>query len=475
MTSNATLRSGAGTWAWIAVAAIFLAYAILLFRNTSLAAGGPDESGYMNAARMFAAGELRREVEPLRRLSLDGTWLRAFTPLGFKSVGDRWIVPAYPPGLPLHLIAAGFYVSPLLALGSVVLTFALGRQLDLSVGYSLAAAAILALTPQFIMFALQVMSDVPATFWALLAVWLALRSESGVGTAILAGTAFAIGVSVRPTNVLVGVPLLIAVRMRPKPLAGMAVGALPVMLGLLWFQREAYGGALTTGYGSVTDVITFERFGEKLFFYSFWMGATLSPIIAPAGLLVVFNRRVSGWKRALLPAWYLVFIGFYCLWALFDEWWYTRFLLPATPAIIIAALIVIRDMVPTRTFRVVLMVIAIAVPWMQASERRVLRIDDDQRVYTGAMEWSAALIPRDAMVVSGVLSGAFLLYQERFTARWDELDRDRFEMIRNRARWYAVLSDVEVDIAEFQRRLPGRWTPISRFRNVTLYRLDGRT
>lgn len=163
-------------WWRFAVAALFISYAILLFRNTSFAAGGPDESGYMNEARMFAAGKLRLEVEPLRILHLDDSWVEIFTPLGFRPSSGRSIVPSYPPGLPLHLLIAGHFVSPLLALGCLVLIFAMGRELGLSEPYALAASAILAVTPQFLMFALQVMSDVPATFWGLLAMWLALRS-----------------------------------------------------------------------------------------------------------------------------------------------------------------------------------------------------------------------------------------------------------------------------------------------------------
>jgi len=72
----------------------------------------------------------------------------------------------------------------------------------------------------------------------------------------------------------------------------------------------------------------------------------------------------------------------------------------------------------------------------------------------------------------GFLSGAFLLYQNRITARWDNLDSSRFEPMRRRAQWYAVLSEVEVEMAEFERRLPGRWTPMAKYRNVTMYRLE---
>src|SRR5258705_2012694 len=107
---------------WLAVAVLFVGYAILLFRNTSHAAGGPDESGYMNEARMFAAGKLRLEVEPLRTLHLDDSWLEVFTPLGFPQSTARTIMPVSPPRLPLHLLLPRYFLSPLLGLRCLVLT-----------------------------------------------------------------------------------------------------------------------------------------------------------------------------------------------------------------------------------------------------------------------------------------------------------------------------------------------------------------
>lgn len=457
---------------YLATAVVFVLYAALLFQNNSHVAGGPDESGYMNAARLFASGVVRVEVEPLRRWSLDSSWLHVFTPLGFAPSGDRWMVPTYPPGLPVHLIIGGFFVSPILALGCLVLTFLLAREMTLPLSYALAAGAVLAVTPQFIMFALQVMSDVPATFWALLSVWLALRATDRAAIAVAAGIAFGIGLAVRPTHLLVAIPIVFAVRFDRRRLLAIGAGAAPCVLALLWYQHVVYGGALTTGYGGIS-ILGLSGFAEKLWFYSFWMGRTLSPLVAPAGLLVVFNRRISRWHRALLASWYVVFLGFYCLWHLFPDWWYTRFLLPATPALIIAALLVIRDLPFPRVLKPALILVLIAVPWLYGSKQRVLRIDDHQQIYIGAMRWSAPLLPADALVVSGVLSGSFFLYQDRLTARWDQLDADRFAVLRARAGTsYAVISDVEADMAEFRRRLPGAWKPISRFENVTMYRLD---
>lgn len=459
-------------WSRVAVSVLFAAYAVLLFRNTSRVAGGPDESGYMNAARLFARGTIHLQVEPLRRLGLDQSWRDVFTPLGFRGGGPSTIVPAYPPGLPVHLLIGGHYVSPILALGCLVLTFAIARELGLSAGHAAAAAAILAATPQFIMFSLQVMSDVPATFWALASCWLALLSRRHAPIAIAAGAAFAIGVAVRPTNALMVAPLLPALRARPRVVALAAAGAAPFLAALLWYQDTAFGSPLSTGYGSAADILRFEGYGSKLAFYSRWMAQTLTPIVSVLSLLVVFDRQVGRADRAMLAVWYPAFLLFYGFWESFSEWWYTRFLLPATPPLIVAAMLLIRDWTRHRVVAAILMAVMIAVPWRFSSDRRVLRVDDHQKVYSGAMQWSSSLLPHDAMVISGVLSGAFLLYQNRFTTRWDYLDPERFRALQSAGPWFAVLSDVELSFDDLLRRAPGRWVVVARHRDVTMYRLQ---
>src|SRR5205814_8618600 len=59
------------------------AYAVLIAVNVSHAAGGPDESGYMNEARLLASGHARIEIEPLRVLKIDRSYAWTFTPYGF--------------------------------------------------------------------------------------------------------------------------------------------------------------------------------------------------------------------------------------------------------------------------------------------------------------------------------------------------------------------------------------------------------
>src|SRR5439155_24464758 len=81
----------------------------MLYRHLSWAAGGADSSGYLNEARLMAAGKISLPIELLSTLRLDNNWGHVFAPLGFRqSVRDpRVMVPLYPPGLPAHFAIAG--------------------------------------------------------------------------------------------------------------------------------------------------------------------------------------------------------------------------------------------------------------------------------------------------------------------------------------------------------------------------------
>ncbi|HYM61506.1 MAG TPA: hypothetical protein VEZ11_11515, partial [Thermoanaerobaculia bacterium] len=172
---NVTGRTVAGGLATVAL----LAYFALLVRHTCFVAGGADSSGYLNEARAIAAGHITERVAAVDALNLQPADAEVFVPLGIKP-GPRTgtMVPGYPPGLPLHMAAAAliggwriapFLVSPLAAIGSLILLFILAGQLALPFGYRLGAAAVLAACPVFVFQAIQPMSDVVATFWTLAA------------------------------------------------------------------------------------------------------------------------------------------------------------------------------------------------------------------------------------------------------------------------------------------------------------------
>src|SRR5436190_7597692 len=220
------------TAAWFAV----------IVRHNCEAVGGADSAGYFNEAKLFASGHLRLPVpSPL------------FIPLGFiASEKSGAMVPMYPPGYPLHLALfsfAPFYVTPVAALLCLVAIFALARTLGLSEEYAFGASLMLATAPAFLLMSVQPMSDIVSLLWCTLAMLFALRRKSA-----LAGIAFAIAVTVRPSNLLLAIPLSFSVGRRR--LAGATLGALPIAIAYAVFNHALYGNPLTTGYGSITYLLS---------------------------------------------------------------------------------------------------------------------------------------------------------------------------------------------------------------------------
>ena len=128
-----------------------------------------------------------------------------------------------------------------------------------------------------------------------------------------------------------------------------------------------------------------------------------------------------------------------------------------------------------RAVAAVLIAVVLAVGVFASRRFSVLSFGEGESVYPEAVLGSERILPRDAIVISMQMSGAFLYYSGRLTVRWDNLDNDRFQLLRAYAgaanlHWYALLADFELE--DMKGRLKGTWTPIARFRDVTLYRLD---
>jgi hypothetical protein len=447
-------------------ALLLVAYATVLITHLSWAAGGADSSGYLNEARLMASGRTSLPIEPLKTLHLTPDWAYAFVPLGFTERGPR-MVPVYPPGLPAQFAIAGavggwargpFLVPPIAALVCLVLMFVLGRQLGLQTWRSFAGAALLGVCPVFLFMAAQPMSDVIATAWTLAAMVCALANVP-----IAAGAAFAISVCVRPSNALMTIPLAVALRFKIRPLMLAAIGALPLAIAVMIWNHALFGSAVTTGYGSVREMVAWQNVRERLPDYSYWLAVQL-PLVFPLGLLT---------RRALLWAWFLPFFVFYCFYSVGDAWWYTRFLLPAFPPLIIGFLLLI-DRVP-RAPAMAILVAIVAIGIAQSVRLRPLNVGEAESIYPETVRWAERQLPRNAVVFSMQCSGAFLYYSGRQTIRWDLLDNDRFQHLRGsigiaNLKPYAVLFPEEWE--QIRGHLAANWTPIGQRRGVRLVRVD---
>jgi hypothetical protein len=461
----------------IAAVLLAIAYCVVVATHIDYAVGGADSSGYMSEARMLASFRTHIAVEPLRELHLGPEYAHLFQPLGFIARDDGTIVPTYPAGAPIHFALAAtiggwkvapYLVNPLAGILALVALYLLARELGLTPWLSFGAAAVLAPAPGFLSMIVQPCSDGLAIFWAIATMLFAVRALRNPRYAIFAGIAFAIGVWVRPTNLLMGLPLAFAIRWRPRLLARAIAGALPLGLALMAFNRNLYGSPFRTGYGSVAEVINFAALGHCPVFHLKWIALTFTPIIFISILVLA--------RRATLAVWFGVFFAFYSVYDICSDWGDIRFILPAIPALILGAVLVMSRWKPQISFAciAVMMAMSIFMSWrldpLGAAEREL--------IWPRAVRWAEPLMPKRALVISGIYTGTFFYYADRWTLRWDGTDTDTYELLRAHAAmvnmpWYAVTSaDADIKPEDFPKRYPGKWRVLSTDRDLTLWRLD---
>jgi 4-amino-4-deoxy-L-arabinose transferase-like glycosyltransferase len=337
------------------VCAVALVYAWLIYKHGSPFAAGSDSSGYLNSARLLAAGQCT--VEPRAIPGYPPPWsYYSHMPLGFGMYRESLMSPTYPIGLPLHLVAfapvvgwekTARVVNAVNVLAAAVLLYALGRRLGLGRGWALAGIAALWLSPLWIMFALQPMSDPVAVTWTLATILCAWKSREGWGWSVLAGAALGMAVLVRPANAILAPVVLIALGLDWRTWLGCGVGGLPFAMVQLGYNVRAYGEALTTGYGFVGDAFEWANVPHNLAHFALWLPLLASVPIGLAALALPWLRKRGASIEArtpwLLGTWVLCFVAFYASYYFAGEtWWYVRFLLPAFPALIMAGLIVVQ-------------------------------------------------------------------------------------------------------------------------------------
>lgn len=513
---SAQSARSAGKAAWLAALfAIAAVYGFVLVSHSSRSVGGSDSAGYFNSARSLARGRVVEPVESLGRLGFPAEDVRLFMPLGYvPGPGPGTMASFYPPGLPLHIAAVGsiagwetapFWISPLCAVASVLLTFAVGRELGLSRLSCLLSAAMLACLPILNFQAVQLMSDTAAAAWALASIYGALRARraSGRAAAVWAlGAGFALGVSVlvRPASAVLLVPLAVALPWRPRAWAAFLAGGVPCAVFFGLYNRACYGGFFRTGYGAGGALADFAlaNFPLRFQLYLYWLASMSSALLLAAGALSVLDGRRPLRTRLLLVSWFAAFFVCYCFYGPSDAWWYTRYLLPAIPALYLAAAMGVEDAVaflraktasggarrPALARRLaaaagvvaVLLALAVCGKGLDIGRRyRLLRFAHGEAVYPETLRWLSARLPPDAVVVVMQFSGAMRAYGGGTFLRYDYVEAPRFPAIRRKIeergfRLYALVFPYE--LSDAATRMPGKWTYLESNRDASLFRLD---
>jgi hypothetical protein len=491
-----------------------LAYAWFLSTFLSPYAAGADASGYLNFARLLVHGEIRAPVRALPGHAVTEFGEGTYQPQGFSVRDDSGLMsPTYPVGFPLHLALATWLVGSEYAVGIVNIVAALAagallyascRHLKLRPAWAAAATGGLWVCPFFLNSALQPMSDLLATTWALATLYAAMRGRERLLWTIMCGAAFGVAVLIRPTNTLLAFPILVGLGLQPLRLIGAALGALPAGLFAVYLNLRLFGAALTTGYGSPLHILQAvhadptEAFSviyvrHHLSNFAYWILLYMGPLVLFALALPFFRHaRTRDW--AIQGVWIGVLTGFYAFYQPAGETWsYVRFLLPCIPSLLMLAVgslaafwqrletayqTPIKQLPPfhrlshrsgARKGVAVLAIATLSIGWMIVATYRLSVLEWTQywKVYPDTAQWALEHLPASALIWSSGMSGAIYYYTPFLIARFDFINRDKVPAFfiaaaAGQRPMYALLWPHEVD--EMMSRVGGRWTKIRELR-----------
>lgn len=477
---------------WAAAVAL-LAYGVFLFWHTSPIAGGSDQSGYLNSARLMAEGRLQDEQRIPAEFGTPAQLPRHhFMPLGYVALQENpKLPPTYAPGVPLQLAplgklfgwnAAGLIVALLSALGAVWLCYLVARELGLGVALAAAGAVMLAASPVFLFTSIQVLSDTPATTWCLLAAWLALRARRSAhgGWALGCGVAFAMAVFIRATNAVMLPALLVLLGLNAKRLSLALLGGLPGALWLGFYNHTLYGSALRSGYGAIEETFKWGYGPRSLKHIGYWLA-----VLSPAALLVLPLAGV--WRarsRALLASllWFGAITFVYVFYEVTHEtWWCLRFILPALPPLIFAGLLAIEALGPQRRVlaAAVLAAWALGCTVYWTPRLHALLAKEHDAVYRDACREAEKVFPKNTLVACFYTSGAVYFYTDFAVLRWEQIGPEDFARYATLARQAgrpvgAMLFDGFEDAAQ-KERMPGEWKRVATVGKIGLWELVNAT
>jgi hypothetical protein len=401
------------------VVAVAVAAGLVAAVFATRSAAGADASGYVSEAAMLMSGDLFHVDDLFDATTGHDPFLTS--PLGWRpapsGVGQS---PTYPPGLPMLMavpqaiggVTGASAVVIASAIIAVIATGMIARQLGGPIA-GIIAASLLAFTPVFLYQSIQPMSDVPVTAAWTLCFLFAIRQRS-----LAAGIACGFAVLIRPNLApLAVVPLYVASNRlafaSPVAIAG------ATLAGLQWVW---YGSPLRSGYGSTDELFAVSNIGPNAQRYVTWLMST-----APVFALCVFGFARMRAHRAVqaLAAFSVLVIAAYLVYAVFDDWSYLRFLLPAMAAFAVLAAIALAawiDRVPRQLRAVLLFAAVVGVTCHALSVARskeTFRLADQLRRVQQVGDFVKDSVGRTAVLIAGEQSGSMRYYTRRSILRWE--------------------------------------------------------
>ena len=410
----------------VSVVAVALMVVAITAVFATRSAAGADASGYLSQADLWHDGKLFiRDPLQIDLMDRDGSLT---TPLGWRPTGLAMQAPTYPPGLPLlmaipHAIA-GVNGAAAVVLASAAIAIAAAAFVASRLAGSAAAlltAVMLGFTPVFLYQSIQPMSDVPVT-----AAWMtcfALLARRGASSDAPAGIACALAVLIRPNLA----PLAIVPFLFAHKRLSFAVPVAIAGIFLAFVQWVWYGSPLRSGYGSAEELFALANVMPNASRYVRWMLAT-APVML-FGVIAFWRFRRERIAQAM-AAFAVLVVASYLIYAVFDDWSYLRFLLPALAVLAILAasgmcVWFIRWPVSVRV--PALFALALGITAYNIYTARILgtfQLADRLSRVARVAEYVDANVPSEAVILSGEQSGAMRYYTGRPILRWEAATPD---------------------------------------------------
>jgi len=193
-------------------------------------------------------------------------------------------------------------------------------------------------------------------------------------------------------------------------------------------QAMFYGSPLRSGYGGLTGLFAMDHIVPNAIRYATWMWQSHGPVwlFALAVPLVL-----PGWLTTMLLSVVIVNIACYLPYAVFNDWWYLRFLLPAIAILLVLATAVVDALLhlwrePLRLARgcgVIAFAIVVSVFFIRAGRHRsVFDLQRFEARYQRAGLYVDTHLPPRALIITSWESGSVRYYGHRNTLVWDALD-----------------------------------------------------
>ncbi len=449
------------------------------------AVGGSDEYGYASQAELWLNGSLRIE----QPFVAEAPWPRAaqsFSPLAYRPdpADPSVLVPIYSPGLPLLLALAKliggqeamFWVVPLSAGLLVLGAYRIGRRLGTETA-GLVAALLVATSPVVLLMATSLMSDVPVAMAWTWAFYLLLGTtiKSATGAGLLSALAVLIRPNLAPLAAVLAMHYVLAMRhqeLRRRALGQLlafSAALLPGAVAVGIINAHLYGSPLSSGYGDVSDLFALSRVPTNLRLYLEWFAETHTPF-ALCGLVAILIPLRRLWPDVRDRGVFLVMTpfvlgiwGMYCAWLVFENWRFSRFLLPSWPFIMlgVGSVAVAAYRFRARDVRAVVVVLVIALAYVQldfARARETFGARDGRRRFVAVARLVQRLTERNSVILSLDYSGSIRYYGGRMTMMYGAIPGDSLDTI---VAWlkahgvHAYLAVTDWEFEEVKKRFAG--------------------